>query len=353
MRILVTGGAGYIGSHTLVELLGQAHEVCVVDDHSNSSPVVLDRVRSLSNGEVTNYVADLRNISALNTIMDSFRPDAVIHFAGLKAVGESTQKPLAYYDVNVTGTLTLLRAMARVACNKIIFSSSATVYGKPEYLPYDEGHPLAPTSVYGRTKLMAEQILTDWVASNSDMTAIVLRYFNPVGAHASTQIGEDPSGIPNNLMPFIAQVAVGKRDHLEIFGDDYGTPDGTGLRDYIHVVDLARAHVAALNYATNTAGIKTFNIGTGQSYSVRDMVVAFEHVTGQTIATKVSPRREGDIAAMQADVTRAVDILGWRATHDLEDMVRSTWGWQSANPNGYAGNRASSTYPINNGVPQT
>lgn len=336
MRILVTGGAGYIGSHTLVELLGQAHAVCVVDDHSNSSPAVLDRVRALSNGTVTAHVADLRDVPTLDTIMGDFRPDAVVHFAGLKAVSESTERPLAYYDVNVAGTLTLLRAMARVDCRRIIFSSSATVYGEPVYLPYDEAHPLAPTSVYGRTKLMVEQILTDWVATHPDMTAILLRYFNPVGAHASTQIGEDPSGIPNNLMPFIAQVAVGKRAHLSIYGDDYDTPDGTGLRDYIHVVDLARAHVAALDYAATATGVSAFNIGTGQSYSVRDMVAAFERVTGQPIATQVSPRRAGDIAAMQADVTRAANVLGWKATHDLDDMVHSTWGWQSANPNGYA-----------------
>jgi len=335
MRVLVTGGAGYIGSHTLVELLGQAHEVCVVDDHSNSSPVVLDRVRALSNGLVTAHVADLRDAPTLDRIMGEFRPDAVVHFAGLKAVGESTEKPLSYYDVNVTGTITLLRAMERVGCNRIIFSSSATVYGEPVYLPYDEDHPLAPTSVYGRTKLMAEQILTDWAAIHPEASVVLLRYFNPVGAHSSTRIGEDPSGIPNNLMPYIAQVAVGKRAHLSVFGDDYETPDGTGLRDYIHVVDLAQAHVAALDYAAAANGAAVFNIGTGQSYSVLEMVAAFERATGRGIPVKIAPRRAGDIAAMQADVTRARDILGWSATHDLDDMVRSTWGWQSANPNGY------------------
>lgn len=335
MRVLVTGGAGYIGSHTLVELLGQAHEVCVVDDHSNSSPAVLDRVRALSNGQVTAHVADLRDVPTLNAVMDDFRPDAVVHFAGLKAVGESTEKPLTYYDINVNGTLALLRAMERVGCNHIIFSSSATVYGEPVYLPYDEDHPLAPTSVYGRTKLMAEQILTDWAAVRPEVSAVLLRYFNPVGAHASTSLGEDPSGIPNNLMPFIAQVAVGKRPYLSVFGDDYDTPDGTGLRDYIHVVDLARAHVSALAFAAKNVGAHVFNIGTGQSYSVLEMVAAFVRATGREIPVQIAPRRAGDIAAMQADVTRAREVLGWTATHDLDDMVRSTWGWQSANPDGY------------------
>lgn len=337
MRVLVTGGAGYIGSHTLLELLAQGHEVCVVDNYDNSSPVVLDRVRKLSNnGVVIGHRADIRDEPALDDIMADFKPEAVIHFAGLKAVGESTVKPLAYYDVNITGTLTLLRAMERVGCHRIIFSSSATVYGEPVYLPYDEAHPLNPTSVYGRTKLMAEQILTDWTAARPQATAVLLRYFNPVGAHPSAQIGEDPSDIPNNLMPFIAQVAVGKRDHLSIFGDDYDTPDGTGQRDYIHVVDLARAHVAALDYAASHTGGRPFNIGTGNSYSVRQMVEAFARASGRDIPVVVTPRRAGDIAAMQADAARAHAELGWKATHDLDDMTASTWGWQEANPNGYS-----------------
>lgn len=336
MRVLVTGGAGYIGSHTLLALLAQGHEVCVVDNFDNSSPVVLDRVRKLSNnGEVTCHRADIRDERALDEIMADFQPEAVIHFAGLKAVGESTVKPLAYYDVNITGTLTLLRAMDRAECHRIIFSSSATVYGEPVYLPYDEAHPLNPTSVYGRTKLMAEQILTDWAAATPEATAVLLRYFNPVGAHPSAQIGEDPSDTPNNLMPFIAQVAIGKRDHLAIFGDDYDTPDGTGLRDYIHVVDLARAHVAAVDYAVQNTGARTFNIGTGTSYSVLQMVDAFARASGQDIACNVTPRRAGDIAAMQADASRANAELGWCATHNLDDMARSTWDWQSANPDGY------------------
>ncbi|MFT5797607.1 MAG: UDP-glucose 4-epimerase [Candidatus Azotimanducaceae bacterium] len=335
MRVLVTGGAGYIGSHTLLELMAQGHDVHVFDNFSNSSPLVLDRVRSLSNGSVNCVDADIRDRAALDRVMGDFAPEAVVHFAGLKAVGESAIKPIDYYDVNITGTLCLLAAMDRVGCTRIIFSSSATVYGEPVYLPYDEAHPTAPTSVYGRTKLMAEEILTDWAAARPAASAVLLRYFNPVGAHPSAQIGEDPSDIPNNLMPFIAQVAVGKRTHLSIFGDDYDTPDGTGLRDYIHVVDLARAHVAALDYAAVTAGARPFNIGTGRSYSVRDMVAAFARACGQDIPVQVAPRREGDIAAMQADASRAATELGWTATHDLDDMTASTWAWQSANLDGY------------------
>lgn len=335
MRVLVTGGAGYIGSHTLLELMAQGHEVCVLDNYSNATPEVLKRVRVLSNGLIHDYVGDVRDSEKLDEVMQDFQPDAVIHFAGLKAVGESTEKPLHYYDVNVSGTLTLLHAMERAGCTRLIFSSSATVYGEPVYLPYDEAHPTNPTSVYGRTKLMAENILLDWANAHPDRTAVLLRYFNPVGAHSSAQIGEDPKDIPNNLMPFIAQVAVGKRDHLEIFGDDYDTPDGTGLRDYIHVVDLAKAHVAAINYAENNTGARPFNIGTGQSYSVRDMVAAFEKASGKSIPTKQSGRRAGDIAAMLADASRAETELGWSALHGLGDMAASTWAWQSANPNGF------------------
>ncbi len=337
MRVLVTGGAGYIGSHTLLELTAQGHEVCVLDNYSNATPEVLTRVRSLSNGIIHDFIGDVRDTAKLDEVMQDFVPEAVIHFAGLKAVGESTEKPLLYYDVNVSGTLTLLRAMERAGCNRIIFSSSATVYGEPVYLPYDEAHPTNPTSVYGRSKLMAEQILTDWAATSPERTAVLLRYFNPVGAHASAQIGEDPTGVPDNLMPFIAQVAVGKRDALQVFGNDYDTPDGTGRRDYIHVVDLARAHVAALNYAQGATGARPFNIGTGQSYSVREMVAAFERACGKPIATKQVGRRAGDIAAMQADSSRANAELDWVATHDLDAMTASTWAWQSKNPDGYKG----------------
>ena len=337
MRVLVTGGAGYIGSHTLLELMAQGHDVCVLDNYCNSSPEVLTRVRNLSNGVVTEFVGDIRDSAVIDDVIGRFRPEAVVHFAGLKAVGESQEKPLYYYDVNVSGTLCLLRAMDRVGCNKIVFSSSATVYGEPEYLPYDEAHPTNPTSVYGRSKLMVEDILTDWAATDTGASAVILRYFNPVGAHMSGRIGEDPRDVPNNLMPYIAQVAVGKRQALTIFGDDYDTDDGTGLRDYIHVVDLARAHVAALDYATCETGARPFNIGTGQSYSVKDMVVAFERACGKPVPTQIAPRRDGDIAAMRADPTRAKDELGWAADHNLDDMTRSTWVWQSGNPNGYDG----------------
>jgi UDP-glucose 4-epimerase len=291
----------------------------------------------LSNGLIHDYIGDVRDAAKLDEVMQDFQPEAVIHFAGLKAVGESQEKPLLYYDVNVSGTLALLHAMDRADCKRLIFSSSATVYGEPVYLPYDEAHPTNPTSVYGKTKLMAEQILTDWAAAGPARAAVLLRYFNPVGAHASAQIGEDPKDIPNNLMPFIAQVAVGKRKALQIFGDDYDTPDGTGLRDYIHVVDLARAHAAAIAYAEQATGARPFNIGTGQSYSVRDMVAAFERACGAPIKTQQVGRREGDIAAMQADATRANAELGWKATHDLDAMTASTWAWQSANPDGYEG----------------
>ena len=334
MRVLVTGGAGYIGSHTLLELLAQGHEVMVFDDYTNAKPEVLTRVRALSNQPVPEMRGDVRDAAALDQVMADFAPDAVIHFAGLKAVGESMDHPLWYYDVNVAGTLNLLGAMDRAGVTRVIFSSSATVYGEPVYQPYDEAHPLNPTSVYGRTKLMAEQLITDW-AAKGDKTGVLLRYFNPVGAHASTRLGEDPTGIPNNLMPFIAQVAVGKRATLNIFGDDYDTPDGTGRRDYIHVVDLARAHVAALGWAADNHGARPFNIGTGQPYSVREMVAAFAGASGREIPAVVTPRRAGDIATMQADATRANDELHWHATHTLDDMAASTWGWQSENPDGY------------------
>jgi UDP-glucose 4-epimerase len=337
MRVLVTGGAGYIGSHTLLELMAQDHAVCVLDNYSNATPEVLTRVRALSNGAVTEYTGDVRDPVMLDQIMQEFQPDAVIHFAGLKAVGESAEKPLLYYDVNVGGTLALLHAMDRAGCKKLIFSSSATVYGDPIYLPYDEAHPTNPTSVYGQTKLMAEKMLTDWTRAQPDASAVLLRYFNPVGAHASARIGEDPKDIPNNLMPYIAQVAVGKRPALTVFGDDYDTPDGTGLRDYIHVVDLARAHVAALTYTQSQTGARPFNIGTGESYSVRDMVAAFERVSGRNIPTIQAARRTGDIAAMQANASRAHAELGWQAEHSLDDMTASTWAWQSANPDGYEG----------------
>lgn len=337
MRVLVTGGAGYIGSHTLVELLGQGHAVSVVDSFANASPVVIDRIRELTNGVPEVHRADVRDTATLTAIATAFRPDAVIHFAGLKAVGESEERPVDYYDVNVGGTLSLLRAMEAAGTQKIIFSSSATVYGEPVYLPYDEDHPLKPTSVYGMTKRVAEQVLTDWARAAPGRGAILLRYFNPVGAHASGRIGEDPDGVPQNLMPFLAQVATGRRASLRIFGDDYPTPDGTGIRDYIHVVDLARAHVAAVDRAPVVTGAVPYNIGTGRGYSVREMLAAFSRAVGRDLPAEVAPRRPGDIAEMQADCARAARDLGWSAQFGLDEMARDLWRWQSANPDGYRG----------------
>jgi len=334
MRVLVTGGAGYVGTHTLIELMAYNHEICVLDSYINASPVALDRVRGLSNGHVNATEGDVRDPVVLTAVMEEFRPDAVIHFAGLKAVGDSMKRPLEYYDVNVNGTIALLRAMDRVGCKQIIFSSSATVYGEPQTPQMDENHPLNPTNVYGRSKLLSENIISDW-ATLTDGSAALLRYFNPVGAHPSSKIGEDPEGIPDNLMPYIAQVAVGKRDSLSVFGNDYDTPDGTGLRDYIHVVDLARAHVAALTYTQTNNGARAFNIGTGEAYSVLQMVSAFAAASGRDIPYEIAPRRAGDIAAMASDPGRAQTELGWKAQHTLADMAQSTWDWQRANPNGY------------------
>lgn len=335
MRVLVTGGAGYIGSHTLVELLGQGHDACVVDNFANSSPAVLARVRELTNGGLEHHEGDIRDTARLTAILQGYRPEAVIHFAGLKAVGESQEKPVDYYDVNVAGTLSLLRAMAAAGCRRVIFSSSATVYGEPVYLPYDEAHPLNPTSVYGMTKRVAEQVLVDWAGATPGAAAMLLRYFNPVGAHASGRIGEDPDGVPQNLMPFLAQVATGRRAALRIFGADYPTPDGTGIRDYIHVVDLARAHVAALARAVATTGAEAYNIGTGRGYSVREMHAAFSRAVGRDLPAEIAPRRAGDIAEMQANCDKAAAVLGWRAEYGLDDMAQSLWRWQSQNPEGY------------------
>ncbi|MCM2561996.1 UDP-glucose 4-epimerase GalE [Lutimaribacter sp. EGI FJ00015] len=335
MRVLVTGGAGYIGSHTIVELLAQGHDVCVVDNFDNSSPVVLDRIRELTNRELTFHEADIRDTPKMTQILQEFGAEAVIHFAGLKAVGESEAEPLRYFDVNNGGTVSLLTAMDAAGCRRIVFSSSATVYGEPQYLPFDEKHPCQPTNVYGRTKYFAEEILRNWQAATPEASVVLLRYFNPVGAHASGRIGEDPRDIPNNLMPFVAQVAVGRRASLSVFGNDYDTHDGTGVRDYIHVVDLAHAHIAALDYAAGHQCTEAFNIGTGQGYSVLDMVAAFSRACGSDIPYKIEPRRPGDIATSLADPSRANAELGWRAAHDLDAMCASTWNWQSTNPQGY------------------
>ena len=335
MRVLVTGGAGYIGSHTLLELLAEGHEALVVDNHCNSSPTALDRVERLSNRRLSRLACDLRETEVLAAAARDFRPEAVIHFAGLKAVAESVEKPLLYYENNVQGTLSLLAAMAEADCRRIVFSSSATVYGEPRYLPYDEAHPLAPINPYGRSKQMVEEVLRDWVASGTGASAVMLRYFNPVGAHASGQIGEDPLDAPNNLMPILCQVAVGRRPVLRVFGQDYDTPDGTGVRDYVHVNDLARAHVAALDFAARQDGARAINVGTGRGHSVLELVRTFEEVSGREIPLEMAPRRPGDLAVSLADPALAHRLLGWRAAEDLAAMCRSAWEWQSRNPNGY------------------
>ncbi|MEM6727933.1 MAG: UDP-glucose 4-epimerase GalE [Pseudomonadota bacterium] len=335
MRIMVTGGAGYIGSHTLLQVLRAHHEVLVYDNFSNSAPEALARVKQLTNASFATVEGDIRDGGAMEAAFAGFKPEAVIHFAGLKAVGESTEKPLDYYAQNIGGSLNLLAAMQRHACRRIVFSSSATVYGVPEYLPYDEAHPLKPTSPYGRTKLFIEEIIRDWSASWSEASAVILRYFNPVGADVSGRIGEDPIGIPNNLVPYIAQVAVGRRKALSVFGDDYQTRDGTGERDYIHVEDLARAHLAAIEFAAGRSGCDAINVGTGRAATVLEMVAAFEKASGKSIPYEIAPRREGDVAAMLATTDKAARLLGWKAERGVDDMCASTWGWQSQNPEGY------------------
>ncbi|KAB7610094.1 UDP-glucose 4-epimerase GalE [Amylibacter sp. SFDW26] len=338
MRVFLTGGAGYIGSHTLLEVLSQDHEVCVYDDFSNSEPEALNRVAKLTNRSFETVEGDVLDRPKMRQALIDFRPDVVVHFAGKKAVGESTEKPLMYYRNNVEGTLSLLEGMEAAGCKRIVFSSSATVYGDPHYLPYDEAHPLAPTNPYGMTKYMVELILKDWCTAQDDNTAVLLRYFNPVGAHESGEIGEDPNDIPNNLMPFVSQVAVGRLEKLRVFGADYETPDGTGVRDYIHVVDLAKAHAAAIGFAGDHKGCEAINVGSGQGSSVLDVVRAFEGASGRNIPYDVVERRAGDIAEFYADPTKAYNLLGWKTECDLADMCGSAWKWQSQNPNGYKPN---------------
>ncbi|WP_350431258.1 UDP-glucose 4-epimerase GalE [Shewanella sp. H8] len=335
MTILVTGGAGYIGTHTVVELLKAGQEVVIVDNLSNSSVEALARVRTITGKDVTFYQGDILNKALLQKVFTDHRIESVIHFAGLKAVGESVAKPLKYYENNVTGTIILCQVMAENNVKNLVFSSSATVYGDPASLPIKEDFPTGATNPYGQSKLMVEYILADLHNSDNSWNIARLRYFNPVGAHESGLIGEDPNDIPNNLMPFIAQVAVGKREKLSVFGNDYNTPDGTGVRDYIHVVDLAVGHLQALKKLQTKPGLVTYNLGTGIGYSVLDMVKAFEKACGKTIAYQISPRRPGDIAACYADPSFAATELDWRATHTVEDMANSSWKWQSNNPDGY------------------
>ncbi|NBC48330.1 MAG: UDP-glucose 4-epimerase GalE [Gammaproteobacteria bacterium] len=335
MKVLVTGGAGYIGSHTCVELLAAGHEVVVIDNLSNSKAAALERVQEISARSLRFVHGDLRDTALLERLFGEQRIDAVVHFAGLKAVGESSEIPLAYYDNNIGGTLRLCQAMASAGVKRLVFSSSATVYGDPASVPIREDFPLAATNPYGRTKLFIEWILRDLQRAEPDWDIALLRYFNPVGAHASGRIGEDPNGIPNNLMPFVAQVAIGKREALQVFGDDYPTPDGTGVRDYIHVVDLALGHLAALEALSDSPGLITCNLGTGRGYSVLEMVRAFEAASGCQIPYRIVGRRPGDIAACYADPSYARERLGWQAERGLEQMVADVWRWQQQNPDGY------------------
>ena len=334
--VLVTGGAGYIGSHTCVELLDVGYVPVVFDNFSNSSPEVLARIESLTGRPLRFYQGDIRDPAALDHALMDSGASAVVHFAGLKAVGESVEQPLRYYDNNVVGTLRLLEAMGRADVKSLVFSSSATVYGEPQSLPLTENHPLSATNPYGRTKLVIEDMLRELHHADPAWRIAILRYFNPVGAHSSGEIGEDPVGVPNNLLPYVAQVAVGRREYLNVWGDDYLTHDGTGLRDYIHVVDLALGHLKALERLQTAAQCFSVNLGTGTGYSVLDIVRAFEQASGHTVPYRVGPRRAGDVAACYADPSHAAQLLGWRAERDLALMCRDAWNWQLRNPQGFA-----------------
>ncbi len=333
--VLLTGGAGYIGSHTALALLRADEKVISFDNYSNSSAESLKRVEQLAGKPIIQIEGDVLDIYALTDVFTLYPIKAVVHFAALKSVGESTQKPLGYYETNVVGTIKLCQVMATFGIKNLVFSSSATVYGSAEQIPVPESAHRFATNPYGQTKLMIEHILSDLYQSDRSWNIAVLRYFNPVGADESGRIGEDPNGIPNNLMPFITQVAVGKRDKLSVFGADYDTPDGTGVRDFIHVFDLASGHLAALNYLDKKAGIDYFNLGTGVGYSVLDIVRSFSEVNGVTVPYVIAPRRLGDIGKCYADPTKAQRVLGWRTEKTLEDMVRDSWNWQKNNPNGY------------------
>lgn len=336
MAVLVTGGAGYIGSHTCVELLNAGKDVVIVDNFYNCKKSSLDRIRALVNKDFKFYECDIRDKEGLDEIFKKEKIDSVIHFAGLKAVGESVHKPLEYFDNNVTGTLILLDVMRNNGCKKIVFSSSATVYGMNNISPLTEDMEVGGvTNPYGRTKYMIECILKDLYTSDNSWSICLLRYFNPIGAHKSGTMGEDPNGIPNNLMPYITQVAIGKREYLNVWGNDYDTPDGTGVRDYIHVVDLALGHIKAVEKAENNEGLFIYNLGTGKGYSVLDVVKAFEKASGVNIPYRIGPRRDGDIATCYSDPSKAEKELGWKAQRDIEEMCEDSWRWQKQNPNGY------------------
>lgn len=335
MAILITGGAGYIGTHAMVEFLNAGREIVCVDNFSNSKPCALERVKQITGKDFKSYEVDLLDYDALEKVFQENEIDSCIHFAGLKAVGESCQKPLMYYHNNLTGTFNLCSLLGKYGAKRIVFSSSATVYGKPASVPITEDFPLSTTNPYGETKLMIERILKDLHASDNEWSVSILRYFNPIGAHKSGLIGEDPKGIPNNLLPYVAQVATGKRECLSIFGNDYDTHDGTGVRDYIHVVDLAKAHLKAIERAEKRTGVEYFNVGTGTGYSVLDIVKAYEAATGAKVNYKIVDRRPGDIDECYADPTKAYELLGWKAEYNIEDMCRDSYNWQSKNPDGY------------------
>ena len=335
MTILVTGGTGYIGSHAVVQLLEAGHHVVVLDNLCNSKAQVIERIARIAGNTPQFVEGDIRNRKLLKQLFSDHVIETVIHFAGLKAVGESVQKPLMYYENNVSGSIVLFEEMAAAHVKSIVFSSSATVYGEPQFLPYTESHPLKPINVYGHSKLMVEQVLQDLALSDTAWRVALLRYFNPVGAHHSGLIGEDPAGIPNNLMPFVAQVAVGKRAQLSVYGNDYDTKDGTGVRDYIHVDDLASGHLAALQYLQKNAGVLTVNLGTGQGTSVFELIHAFEKAANRKIPYEVVARREGDLSEYYADAKYSKMVLGWQAQYDLDRMCIDTWRWQSQNPNGF------------------
>lgn len=336
MKILLAGGAGYIGSHTAVELLENGHDVVIVDNYSNSCPEAVNRIQEITGKEVVSHEADVKDAQAMTKIFAENTIDVVIHFAGLKAVGESVKKPIEYYRNNIDTTLTLLECMKQAGCKNIVFSSSATVYGEENDIPYIETMKKGSCSnPYGWTKSMMEQILEDATVADEELSVVLLRYFNPIGAHESGKIGEDPQGIPNNLMPYIAQVAVGRREHLTIFGNDYETPDGTCRRDYIHVMDLAEGHVKAVEYSAEHKGTEVFNLGTGTPYSVLEIVHAFEEANGIPVAYEFGPRREGDLPQFWANSEKAKEVLGWQTRRSLEEMCRDTWNWQKNNPQGY------------------